>query len=57
ITSEVPTMKRLSREARKRRNKRLKWEQIENGASYEPEDDVTTESPTELNDIVLTLRI
>ena len=36
IMSEVPAMKKLSRGARKRRNKRLKWERIENGASCEP---------------------
>ena len=54
ITSEIPETRKLSREARKRQNKRLKWEQIKNEAS---EDNVQTTStsstsPTSPTDIV-----
>jgi hypothetical protein len=38
ITPEIPVTKKLSRGVRKRRNKRLKWERIEDGASCEPND-------------------
>jgi len=49
ITSEMPVLKKLSRGARKRKNKRLKWERIENGASCEPDDVL---SKAESSDIV-----
>ena len=55
ITLEIPVTKKLSRGARKRRNKRIKYEQTDNEISYKP--NMPDKVPIDLNIVFNVLKV
>jgi hypothetical protein len=53
---EIPITKKLSRGARKRRNKRMKWEQIENETTCES-NHILAEAPIDPNIVFNPLKV